>query len=143
MPVVIPARGRIRTRVLTVLGAIGAAAALWVIATLLDTDLKVAMNDQPARAIGLPIVIVAGLVASAAGWTAAAVLERYANRPRTFWMVLAVTVLALSFIPVATADTSAAARTVLALMHVAVAVVLIAGLRPTIPKGPSSARRIR
>jgi hypothetical protein len=121
-----------RRRLLTLAGATLAPTLLWLLAKATGTELEVTVGGQPPMVITLPLVIAAALGASLAGWAALAVLRRVTGRGRVVWTARAVLALLLSLGPLATADTSPAARTYLVLMHVAVAAVLIPGLRGTV-----------
>jgi Family of unknown function (DUF6069) len=120
-----------KRRALTVAGATLAPTAVWLIARATGTDLKVAMAGQPPMVINLPFVVVTALAAALAGWAALVVLQRITSHGRTLWTGIAVAALLVSFGPVATVETTTAARAFLALMHAAVAAVLIPGLRVT------------
>lgn len=120
-----------RRRALTVAGATLAPTAVWLIARATGTELKVTMAGQPPMVVNLPFVVVTALAAALAGWGALEVLQRVTSRGRRLWTGIAVAALLVSFGPVATVETNTAARTFLALMHVAVAAVLIPGLRGT------------
>lgn len=131
-----------RRRALTVGGATLAATAPWLLAQAIGTDLQVTMAAQPPMVVGLPFVVGTALTASLAGWGALAVLQRVTSRARMWWTALAVTALLVSFLPVVSAQTSAAVRVLLALTHIAVAAVLIPGLRSTVPaRTPADAGR--
>ncbi|HEX5993561.1 MAG TPA: DUF6069 family protein [Jiangellales bacterium] len=121
-----------KRRALTAAGATLAATGVWLLAQATGTELTVTMAGQPPMTISLPFVVVTALAASLAGWAALAVLQRVARRGRALWTVLAIAALLVSFGPVAAAQTNAAARTLLALMHLAVAAVLIPGLVATV-----------
>jgi hypothetical protein len=109
-----------------------AASAVWLVGTLAGADLRVAFPGQAAMTVSLPSVVVAASVAALTGWAALALLRRVTPRGRTVWTALAVVALVASFAPVATTGASGGTRLVLALMHVAVAAVLIPGLRRTV-----------
>jgi hypothetical protein len=112
----------------SVTAATSAAAAVWIAADIAGTTLTVGLPGRPPMTIGLPLVIGTALAASLAGSGSLAVLERLSTRGRTWWAVLAVATLLASFGPVLTAQTTGGARLTLALMHIAVAAVLIPGL---------------
>ncbi|BFO15443.1 hypothetical protein SHKM778_18310 [Streptomyces sp. KM77-8] len=96
-------------------------------------------DGEETLAIGAAPTAVAALLASLAAWTLLAVLERSGiRRARTIWTVTACTVLLLSFLPLTANDMDAATRTSLALMHLAVAAVLIPGLAGGVPRAGSS-----
>lgn len=122
-----------KRRALTVAGATLAPTAVWLVARATGTELKVTMAGQLPMVVNLPFVVVTALAAALAGWGALAVLQRVTSRGRTLWTGIAVAALLVSFGPVATVGTNTAARTFLALMHVAVAAILIPGLRVTAP----------
>jgi Kef-type K+ transport system membrane component KefB len=123
-------RATIRRRAFVVVGATAAAAAVWLAARAAGTDFRVSLGAQPAMTIGLPLVLVTAFAVSLAGWAALAVLERWARRGRIWWRGLASAVLLASFGPVLSAQTDDGTRLALALMHVAVAAVLI----PVLPR---------
>ena len=82
-----------------------------------------------AETVGVDYVVGASLIASLAGWALLALLERRTPRARSIWTVVAIVVLLVSVsLPLSIATTTGS-KTVLALMHVAVAVVLIPVLR--------------
>ncbi len=88
--------------------------------------------------VGAADVIVAALVAGAAAWVTAALLGRYASRPRTTWVLLSTTVLSASMLG---PTYSAPALTAVALMglHLVVGGVLVGGLASTVPYRRSAA----
>lgn len=78
--------------------------------------------------IGLPMVLFTATLAGVAGWATLALLERLNWAPQSTWTTLAVLALVASFGPLIQAELAAQAVVALALMHVAVAAVLIPGL---------------
>jgi predicted permease len=126
-----PARARVnRTRALGVVGAVLAAAAVWTIAVpLLGVHLLIRFGSGAPQSIGLDYVIGATVVTSLLGWAALALLERRTQRARQVWTALAVAVVLVSLTLPLIAGTTVATRVALALMHVAVAAVLIPTLR--------------
>lgn len=128
-----PATAVLKRRALAVVGAALAPTAVWLVAQAAGNELEVSLAGQPPMVVSLPFVVVTALAASLAGWGALAVLQRVTSHARTLWTGLAVAALLASLGPVATVETSAAVRTFLALMHVAVAAVLVPGLRGTLP----------
>ncbi|WP_406278156.1 DUF6069 family protein [Embleya sp. NBC_00896] len=119
-----------RRRALAVGGAAAASGVVWIAARALDIDLVVQQGDGRApMTIGLPLVLAFAAGAAAFGWAVLALLEHRTTRARTAWTVLAATVLAVSLVPLLSADAAAGAKAALALMHVAVAAVLIPALR--------------
>lgn len=89
--------------------------------------------------VGLPLVIGFTLVLALLGWGALAVLERYIRRARTIWTMIAIAVLMLSFVPILGVEATSGTKSVLSLMHLAVAAVLIPMLRRSAPKLHSAA----
>jgi hypothetical protein len=137
MPVPVPAATlagmtNVRTtRVLTVTVAATAALVLWAVAALLpgvDLTVRVGGRVQP---VGPVAVAASGLVAGLLAWALLAVLERLLTRPGRTWTVLAVVALVLSLAGPLGSGVGTANRLVLAAMHLAVAAVLIPGLRRT------------
>jgi hypothetical protein len=123
---------RNRDRALAVLGAVLAVLAVWVVAVpLLGADLLVRTGDQ-TRPVGVGSVVAISLVAGLLAWALLALLER---RPggRQRWTAVAVVLLVLSLSGPLTAGETAAAKAGLVLLHLAVAAVLIPGLRRTTP----------
>jgi Family of unknown function (DUF6069) len=119
-----------RTRTLAVGGAVLAAVLLGLAAAALDVELKVDMhNGQPPMVIGLPLIAAFSLTFSLLGWGALALLERFTERAGTVWTWLAVLMLLVSFAPIFSAEAAPSTKTVLTLMHIAVAAVLIPLLR--------------
>lgn len=126
-----PATARVgRTRASSVGGAVIAAVAVWVLAVpLLGLHLIVRFGNGSPQTIGIDFVVGASLMASLVGWGLLAFLERRSTRARTIWTLLAISVLLVSLSLPLSAGTTASTRAVLAVMHVAVAAVLIPGLR--------------
>ncbi|WP_309238474.1 DUF6069 family protein [Actinoplanes aureus] len=122
--------GRARDRMLVVAGAVLATVLVWVIGEpLLGHDLVVVSPGQPAMDLGLAEIAFVALASSLLGWAALAILERVTTRALTIWTIAALVVLAVSFLPFAGVETSGGSKVVLALTHIAVAAVLIPGLR--------------
>lgn len=112
-----------------VVGAVVAATAIWLVAQLTGTELRVTIPGQSAMTIGPIAVVAVSLGAALVGWLALAVLRRFTSRARAVWTGLAIAGLALSLVPLLTVSAEPVARLFLALMHVGVATVLIVGLR--------------
>ncbi|MEU4424452.1 DUF6069 family protein [Actinoplanes sp. NPDC024001] len=126
---------RAGSRMLVVAGAVLATVLVWVIGEpLLGHDLVVVSPGQPAMDLGAAEITFVALASSLLGWAALAVLERITARALAIWTIAALVVLAVSFVPFAGVQTSGGSKVVLALTHVAVAAVLIPGLRRTSPR---------
>ena len=102
---------------------------LWLIADpLLGHPLRIVDGEQTLD-IGVVAVVVVALLASLAGWALLAVLERFrVRRARAIWTGMAGVVLAVSFLPFIGDGMDGRTRVFLALMHLAVAAVLIPGM---------------
>lgn len=131
-PRVPPSRRRVATRALVAVGAVSAAVAVWAIAVPV-LGLSVTVPDSPgstnrSELAFLPVVLTAA-VAALAGWGLLAVLERVTRRAPTVWTAIALTVflLTLPYLPGFTGTE----RLVLTLLHLALAAVLIIGMRLT------------
>jgi Family of unknown function (DUF6069) len=119
-----------RSRALGIGGAVMAAVAVWVVAVpMLGLHLMVQFGPGSPESVGVDFVVGASLIASLLGWGLLAMLERRTPRARTIWTVVAIAVLLVSLsLPLST-GTTASTRAALAMMHVAVAAVLIPALR--------------
>ncbi|MCM2388706.1 DUF6069 family protein [Streptomyces albipurpureus] len=103
---------------------------VWLVADpVLGHRLRIS-NGEEKLDIGAVAVVLAALLAALAGWGLLAALERFGlRRARAVWAGVAFAVLALSFLPLAGDGMDGGTRAALALMHLAVAAVLIPGLR--------------
>jgi hypothetical protein len=123
---------RVRDRALGVAGAVLAALAVWVVADpLLGVDMTVSQPGQEPLVVNAGPVVFASLMSSLLGWAALALLERFTARGTLVWTVLAVVALVVSMLPVLTVDATDGAKVTLALLHVAVAAVLVPVFRRT------------
>lgn len=122
-----------RRRAIAVVGAVLAPGAVSLLAQATGIELKITQSGQAPMVIGLPLVVATALAASLAGWAVLAVLQRMTGHARALWTGLALAALLASLGPIAIVETTTETHIVLALMHVIVAVVLILGLRATIP----------
>jgi hypothetical protein len=115
-----------------VLGATAAAVAIWIVATLAGADLTVSFGSgQPTQTVGVVNVVVAALVASLAGWGLLALLRRFTTNARAIWTVIAIIFAVLSLAGPMSTISSAGTKVALVAMHLAVATVMIVGLRRT------------
>ena len=96
---------------------------------VLGVHLMTRFGNQDAQTVGLGLVLTAGLVGSLAGLGLLVVLEKVTSRAVTIWTAVAVVVLLASLSLPLVAGTTTSAKVALALMHVAVASVLIATFR--------------
>ena len=119
-----------RNRILGVAGATLAAVAVWVIEVpLLGINLRTQFPNSAPLGVSVGAVVVSALAGSLAGWGLLALLERRYARARTIWTRIAIGVLLVSFSAPISAGTTTTTKFALAMMHVAVAVVLIPTLR--------------
>jgi Family of unknown function (DUF6069) len=117
-------------RALGVGGAVVAAVAVWVVAVpLLGLHLIIRFGNGSPQTIGVDFVIGASLIGSLLGWGLLALLETRTTRARRIWTVLAIAVLLVSLSLPLSAGVAASTKAALALMHVAIAAVLIPTLR--------------
>ncbi|MDX3530512.1 DUF6069 family protein [Streptomyces sp. ID05-39B] len=120
-----------RKRRLTVTGlAVLAPVLVWLVADpVLGHRLRIISDEQSLDIGAVPVASVA-LLAALAGWGLLAALERFwLRRARVVWTGVAVAVLAISFLPLTGDGMDGGTRAALALIHLAVAAVLIPGLR--------------
>jgi hypothetical protein len=115
----------LRASAFAVGGAVLATALLWTLARILGVELRVEGNGQPAQVISLPFACTVTLAVALLAWGARALLDRLTRRAAAVWTVLAALVLLVSFVPLSYVDADGAAKVILALMHLAVAAVLI------------------
>jgi Family of unknown function (DUF6069) len=123
-------RASTSTPVVAVLGAVTAAVAIWAVATTAGAELTVSFGlGQPIQKITLINVVVAALVGALAGWGLLALLRRFTSKARGIWTVTAIIAALLSLAGPLSAIASAGTKASLVAMHLAVATVLIVGLR--------------
>lgn len=123
------------TRRAAVVGSgVGAALAAWaVVAPALGVPLD-ARSAGAVQHVGAGAVIVASLAAGLLAWGAVVVIVRLSpDRARTLWTVLGAVVLLLSLAGPAGGLTTAAVVG-LGVLHLVVGVVLVLGLRSTLPR---------
>jgi hypothetical protein len=131
-----------RARAPAVIAATLAALAVWLITDpLLGIDLTGTTRPGSQQLQPITPALVAG-----AGWALLALLERFTARARTIWTAIALLAALLSLAgPLSTLASTEANVLALALMHLAVAAVLIpilAGTSPA-PARPAPARSAR
>src|SRR5690348_12665178 len=119
--------GRLRrNRILGVAGATLAAAAVWAIEVpVLGIRLQTQFGNTPPQGVGIGLVVLSALAGSLAGWGVLALLERRFARARTIWTGIAIAALLVSFSAPISAGTTTTTKVALAMMHLAVAAVLI------------------
>ncbi|MET9574244.1 DUF6069 family protein [Streptomyces sp. DT199] len=133
-----PRRRRPVVTALTVLAPV----LVWLVADpLLGHRLRIADGEQTLDIGAAPVAVVA-LFASLSGWGLLAALERFGvRRARAVWTGVAGAVLAVSFLPLLGDGMDGGTRASLALMHLAVAAVLIPGLGGRPPEAGAGAAR--
>lgn len=121
-----------RSPITVVLGATAAAVAIWVVATLAGAELTVSFGSgQPIQKVTVVNVVVAALVGSLAGWGLLALLRRFTVNARAIWTVIAIVFALFSLGGPLSTIASAGTKVSLVAMHLAVATVVIVGLRRT------------
>jgi hypothetical protein len=123
--------GRLRRqRILGVAGATLAAVVVWAIEVpLLGIRLQTQFGNTAPQGVGIGLVVLSALAGSLAGWGLLALLERRFARARTIWTGIAIAALLVSFSAPISAGTTTTTKVALAMMHLAVAAVLIPTLR--------------
>lgn len=135
-----------RRRAAVVLGAAAAPSLIWLVADpLLGRRLRITEEgggDAPQTLeIGAFPVVALALAVALGAWALLAALERFAvRRARTVWLAVALAVLALSALPLTGSGMSHGTRVALALMHLAVAAVLLPGLGGPRAGAPAASR---
>ena len=121
---------RRRNRILGVAGATLAAAVIWAIEVpLLGIHLQTQFGNTAPQDVTIVLVVISALAGSLAGWGVLALLELRYARARTIWTWIALAVLLVSFSAPFSAGTTTTTKFALAVMHLAVAAVLIPTLR--------------
>ena len=124
--------GFARSSIAAVLAATAAAVVIWAVAVATGADLTVSFGPgQPIQRVTVVNVVVAALVGSLAGWGLLALLRRFTTNARAIWTVIAVVALMLSLGGPLTTTAAGSTKVWLIAMHLAVATVLIVGLRRT------------
>ncbi len=107
-----------------------ATSVLYLGARVLGTDFRITdPGKTEAHQLILPEIMVFTALFALLGWGALAVLERVTHHAKAAWTVLAVTVLALSFVPIGIEQATPATKVMLAVIHIAVAITLVPMLR--------------
>lgn len=117
-----------RLRAGAVGGALLATGAVWLAGHALGVTFQVATGGPP-QTFTLPFLLGFTLQVALAGWVTLAILERYTRHAMGIWTALGVSVLALSFAPIALAGASAPTKAALSLIHLSVAGVLLVTMR--------------
>src|SRR5256885_8700017 len=120
----------IRYRALGVVGATLAAVAVWAVAVpVLGVHLATRFGNADTQNIGIGVVVIASLIGSSAGLGLLGALRQISSRAITIWTAVSIFALVVSLSFRLVAGTTISAQASLAVMHVAVAAVLIATLR--------------
>ena len=129
------ARGRQKLRLAAVVGAVVAAVLVWVAAVpIAGVDLDVEMGGE-TEAVTLRAVVLVAVGSGLLGWALLAALEWRVRRAVAIWTAVALVVTLLSLLGPLTSATNTAAAVVLVCLHLAVAAVLVPGLRRTSSSG--------
>lgn len=128
-----------RRAVLAVVGATVAAAVPWAVAEIAGVDLEVTSAGLTIDVGGL-LVVGTALAMSLAGWWLLTVLQRRTGDARRVWTIVAASVLVLSLSGPLVAEADTDAKVYLTLIHLAVGLVLIPGLRAAAGAGVVGAR---
>ena len=126
-PATISAPNR-RLRACAVGGALLATGAVWLAGHTLGVTFNVAAGGPP-QTFSLPFLLGFTLQIALAGWVTLAILEHYTWHALRTWTALGLTVLALSFAPIAIAGASAPTKAALSLIHLSVGGVLLVIMR--------------
>ena len=124
-----------RLRACAMAGALLATGTVWLAGHALGVTFKVAFGGGAAAQTFSPAFLLGfTLQIALAGWAALAILERYTRYAMRIWTALGVTVLALSFMPLAAAQASASTKAALTLIHLTVAGVLLVTMRRSVAR---------
>jgi hypothetical protein len=117
-----------RLRACAVGGALLATSAVWLAGHALGVTFNVAAGGPP-QTFTLPFLLGFTVQIALAGWVVLAILEHYTRHALRIWTALGLTVLALSFAPIAVAGASAPTKAALSLIHLSVGGVLLVTMR--------------
>ena len=114
-------------RAVAVIGGALAALVVWAVAKALLPDVREpSFGSSDPQVLSPTFVVIASVIGAALAWAAIEVLERLTPNPRRAWSLLAPIALVISFGgPLSGHGISDGNRLALALMHVAVAAVVI------------------
>ena len=119
-----------RVRGVAVAAAVLTTGTLYVAGRALGTDFKLTdPGKAEAHQLILPEIAVFTLVFALLGWGTLALLERFTRRATTTWTALAGAVLLLSLVPIVLEQATTDTKVLLAMIHTAVAAVLVPALR--------------
>jgi hypothetical protein len=125
----LPAMTKTVLRLTVSAGAILAAGATYAILhSVAGIDLA-ARTGSTVQHVTLAAALVTAALSALAGWGSLALLERLTRRARATWTVIALAVLVLSLLVGPLSGATGAAKAGLALLHLAVAAVVIPGMR--------------
>lgn len=123
-----------RTRLLALGVTLVAALLAWVVANLAGVELTASQPGQAAVPIGIVNVAASVVLFGGAGWSARAILDRFAKRRAVLiWRIGAGVVFALEVFPVVLTEATVGTKVFLAILHVLVAAILIPVLGRRLP----------
>lgn len=128
--------GRTRTssRAAVVGAAVLAALAVWaVLSQLLGVELETKRGSSMSEIGGVAVAVAAGVM-SLAGWGLLDLLERRSPQARRTWTIVALAFTAVSLLGPLGSGVGAGSKVGLAALHLAVAAVVVPGLRRTSPR---------
>jgi len=96
---------------------------------VLGVHLTTRFGNGDAQNVGIGLVVIASLIGSSAGLGLLIALEKISSRAITIWTAVSIAALLISLSFPLVAGTTISAKVSLALMHVAVATILIVTLR--------------
>lgn len=127
---------RVGWRISGVLGAGIVNVLIWIVAVPIGgITIEFVPAEGPATPVGAPELFVFSVAPALAGWLLLALLERFTDQARRIWTISALVVLGLSYVPLLLVGFSTEMTAVFAVMHVAVAIVLIPTFRYSAVQG--------
>lgn len=106
-------------------------------------ELTEVFDDEFARMPVMNMAFAALLEGGVAGTALAAACRRWARRPRSSFVILAIAGLLASFAFPIASDASMATKVVLSISHVVVAIIIVPALALALPPGPITPRHRR
>lgn len=123
-----------------VVAGVVVALVVWAVASVAVDDLRQpGFGTAPSQHLGAGVVAATSLIGGLLGWAALTVVERFTARGRTLWLAIVSAALLLSLGgPLSGGGVSHGNRAALALLHLAVALVVIPLLFRTSSSSPST-----
>jgi len=116
---------KVRLRAIGVVGAVAAAVVAWFVLTVVVNVDLVVKQGSTTQKVGLVSVIVVSLLAGLVAWLVLALIERFTRHAHNIWLAVSAVAFLLSLLGPLGSGQGTAAKLSLAVLHLAVAGVII------------------